>query len=1138
MRTKLLIFLFFMGFVGLSFGNESTKTAFIGGVEKHGTATAPVLVFLGDEIEYRIKAFVYYEDPPVMPSSMELRATTTDPTLIIEDKLPEGLELVTGSISDGGSLSGGIIKWELGWGDFTPGEYKTVTFKAKLKTALPPGGGPVIENTAKVTAEYTHYENMDGYFVDQRITKVSQTDTTYHKRAVCTVKFEVDPAAGGVLANGTDQVIDYNTNPGAGVTVTANPNYKFIKWKHGGFTSLKDGAVTPAADAPDDNANWYSTIDVKGDVTFTAEMELTGFAITYEYNDQAASPQGETMPTATPPTVANPTSYKPGTIPAVGITLNPPTRIGYTFKHWEIVSDEAGISVPNGANIPVGTSGNLTCTAQWEPKPFGIGYELNGGTAPAIANPTTYTIETLPETVGEAPTKAGSIFIGWQGVPSVGMSTNIVPTPAQTVTIPVKKDNVWTQDTLAFSAAWHQTIDTTMVSCEPPLKLKGLSGATSYKWESKDGKKLADTQAFEANKSGTYILATDYGTITTVDSFKVTFAFEGSVKLEHDKTVINKVGKIQKFYVKMDTTDRSVSYKWSFSEGDTIKTSSIKDSLYIRFNSPGEKEVSVEVTVTLPGGLLCTKVLSKKLKIYEKYHGFFVDQHVVGGRRDGSSWANAYKRIEQALDKARAGDCVWVARGTYTPPKGKSYEMMYDSVQVYGGFGAWENYLHERVFMSNPTIIRPSAGGDRVVHVAGGVSSAARWDGFIVEQGNATKGGGIYNEGSVTIANSIIRGNRADEGGGIYNDGGNPVIYNTEISGNTAKDGAAMYNNSSSPRLTNVTISGNLASDNGGGMYNNGSNPEIRNTIIWDNRASQHPNVSNASSTPNFTYSLIEKNRAGWDMTLGANGGGNVDGDPLFRKKGFDSNGNMQQGNYRFFAKSAAENQGYNGYVSSEETRDAHLPTLGEDVYSKGFPYDLSGLSRIIDDRVDIGAYEYAPDVAFPSLSRSIEIPQVEGLIIQPRPGIHYVLTGKDFMFTISEKKEEAILKAGEEKRLIERLGIKTGIPDQDKDGIKMTENEDGSVTVTLLKVSAPMKLTIDPYAGSTSAKTVSDDNVWSYDGNVMLSLSERSDVRIYDMKGRLMVHRMVDAGETAILLSEGFYVVRVGERNYKVIVK
>ena len=128
------------------------------------------------------------------------------------------------------------------------------------------------------------------------------------------------------------------------------------------------------------------------------------------------------------------------------------------------------------------------------------------------------------------------------------------------------------------------------------------------------------------------------------------------------------------------------------------------------------------------------------------------------------------------------------------------------------------------------------------------------------------------------------------------------------------------------------------------------------------------------------------------------------------------------------------------------------------------------------------------------------------------------------------------MLKAGEKKRLIERLKITTGDPVRDKDGIKMTENEDGSVTVKLIKVTEGIVLTIDPH--TTSSAIISGEKVWSYEGQVLLSVKTSTDVRIYDLKGQLVDARSVNAGETAIALPQGVYLVRIADRSYKVIVR
>ncbi len=137
---------------------------------------------------------------------------------------------------------------------------------------------------------------------------------------------------------------------------------------------------------------------------------------------------------------------------------------------------------------------------------------------------------------------------------------------------------------------------------------------------------------------------------------------------------------------------------------------------------------------------------------------------------------------------------------------------------------------------------------DRVFHVLPGVSFDLR--GVTVTRGDATgaSGGGIRNQGTLTIERSAIVGNSAtDDGGGIRNDGGDltvidstigvnaagglgggifntasqfrdgmTIINNSTLSANTAVQGGAIHS-ASTLRLTNATISGNTATGSGGG---------------------------------------------------------------------------------------------------------------------------------------------------------------------------------------------------------------------------------------------------------------------------------------------------------------------------------
>jgi hypothetical protein len=87
---------------------------------------------------------------------------------------------------------------------------------------------------------------------------------------------------------------------------------------------------------------------------------------------------------------------------------------------------------------------------------------------------------------------------------------------------------------------------------------------------------------------------------------------------------------------------------------------------------------------------------------------------------------------------------------------------------------------------------------------------------------------GVTNSGSLTIQNSTIAGNTTNfGGGGISNYGGTVAIINSTISNNTANVGGGVSNPSGyygggSLTITNSTISGNRA-NHGGGVYNFGS---------------------------------------------------------------------------------------------------------------------------------------------------------------------------------------------------------------------------------------------------------------------------------------------------------------------------
>jgi CSLREA domain-containing protein len=112
-------------------------------------------------------------------------------------------------------------------------------------------------------------------------------------------------------------------------------------------------------------------------------------------------------------------------------------------------------------------------------------------------------------------------------------------------------------------------------------------------------------------------------------------------------------------------------------------------------------------------------------------------------------------------------------------------------------------------------------------------------------------GGGIYNDGSVDIIDSIISNNGRDgetaRGGGIASStAGTLKLVNSTVSGNAATGGAGI-NSSGKLEITNSTISGNKAGRGGGGIQNTGT-ASISYSTITENVANSRRDLSNTDA--------------------------------------------------------------------------------------------------------------------------------------------------------------------------------------------------------------------------------------------------------------------------------------------------
>ena len=126
-----------------------------------------------------------------------------------------------------------------------------------------------------------------------------------------------------------------------------------------------------------------------------------------------------------------------------------------------------------------------------------------------------------------------------------------------------------------------------------------------------------------------------------------------------------------------------------------------------------------------------------------------------------------------------------------------------------------------------PGIIVSGNGANLPLSIGAGANSFVY--GFTISNGSSYTGGGIYNDGTLTLSTMTLSGNvtRAGyDGGGIYNDAqGTLIVDQSAIVGNAAPygSGGGIFN-LATVTLSDSTLSANSATEGaGGGLYNLGA---------------------------------------------------------------------------------------------------------------------------------------------------------------------------------------------------------------------------------------------------------------------------------------------------------------------------
>ena len=184
----------------------------------------------------------------------------------------------------------------------------------------------------------------------------------------------------------------------------------------------------------------------------------------------------------------------------------------------------------------------------------------------------------------------------------------------------------------------------------------------------------------------------------------------------------------------------------------------------------------------------------------------------------------------------------------------------------------------------NQSAIQRQAGSPdfRIIHVASTGNLTLKQlsieNGSAIGGGLQKKGGGIFNDGKLTLKNSMVSENTANgDGGGIFNSqNATTKLTNSTVSKNTANRGGGIVNDHATVEITNSTVSENTANDDdGGGIVNaNYSTATLTNSTVSGNTASRGGGIVNANySTVKLTNSTISGNIANGNGGFGDGGG-------------------------------------------------------------------------------------------------------------------------------------------------------------------------------------------------------------------------------------------------------------------------
>lgn len=382
------------------------------------------------------------------------------------------------------------------------------------------------------------------------------------------------------------------------------------------------------------------------------------------------------------------------------------------------------------------------------------------------------------------------------------------------------------------------------------------------------------------------------------------------------------------------------------------------------------------------------------------------------GAGDGSTWADAFPKLQDALGAAAPNDQIWVAAGIYYPDEGvgqadndrTSSFVLDQDINLYGGFDGTELTLFARDLnpATNITVLSGDLdqndgskdadgvitdpdliAGDNSYHVVTveGGTADVRIDGFTITGGNReTSGGGpdlrsgagiyalIFD--SLDIASCRIQGNRSEFGGGLFISGSDVDVTLCSFLSNRGTSGGAYYgNNGSSIAFRSCVFAGNAAV-RGGGAYiaSNSTNQFINCTFHGNSGSTDLGSGIHDLGSASELVNCVVWNSFSTDGPLDEidnNGTGSLSfSHTLVQHQDLSASGSNLDGtdpaNDPLFLDPLVTNQAPQVWDDFRQASNSPINDVGDNT-PVFLIVDIVGRARIFNTTIDLGAVEYQP---------------------------------------------------------------------------------------------------------------------------------------------------------------------------------